>query len=454
MTMQKPIAETQSKKSSLISILLLLFLVSAAALGLYERTPPGAAPSSAPLSEFSSMRAMEDLRVIARNSHPIGSPAHAEVRDHLVKEMAAMGLEPQVQEATVINPSRGAPYTAATVRNVTGRLYGANNTKAILLVAHYDSVPVSHGSNDDGAGVATILETLRALKAGPPLSNDVIALFTDGEEAGLLGAKAFADEHPWIRDVGLVLNFEARGSSGPVVMFETSSGNGRIVNEFAKAAPRPVASSLTYDIYKLLPNDTDLTIFKGAGLPGLNFAYIGGVTQYHTLLDSLENTDADTLQHEGSYALALTRHFGNLNLEDIKSSDIVYFDVLGRILIRYPGVLIIPLTILAILTFAGVIIYGFKKGKLTAAGVAFGSFAYLLTLLIAAGVVFAAWWLIHTLHSGDSLAPWGAAYNSWIYEISFAALAIAVTSSLYVWFQRKTGTANLVAGALLWWLLL
>ncbi|MFP5264026.1 MAG: M20/M25/M40 family metallo-hydrolase [Blastocatellia bacterium] len=454
MTVQKLIAEPRPQKSSLISILLLLFLVAVAAAALYEQTPPAAVPSSAPPSEFSSMRAMEDLQVIARDSHPIGSPAHADVRGHLVKELAAMGLEPQVQEATVVNASRGAPYAAATVRNVAARLYGANNTRAILLVAHYDSVPISHGSNDDGAGVATILETLRSLKASPPLNNDVIALFTDGEEAGLLGAKAFADEHPWVKDVGLVLNFEARGSSGPVVMFETSSGNGRIVSEFARAAPRPVASSLTYDIYKLLPNDTDLTVFKGAGLAGLNFAYIGGVTQYHTLLDSLQNTDPDTVQHQGSYALALTRHFGNLNLENIKSSDIVYFDLLGRVLVRYSGALIIPLTILAALAFAAVIVYGFKKGRLTAPGMVFGSFAYLFAMTIAACAVFAAWWLIHALHGGDSMAPWGVAYNSWIYEISFTALAIAVTSSLYIWFQRKTSTANLAAGALVWWLLL
>ncbi|HVG18162.1 MAG TPA: M28 family peptidase [Blastocatellia bacterium] len=452
--MQKPLAGTHPRKSPLTAVLLILFLVLSVAVAIYEHTPPRAEPSTAPPTEFSSERAMKDLRVIAQNSHPIGSPAHAEVRDYIVKELTAMGLGPQVQEATVINASRGAPYAAATVRNIVARSPGAKNTKAVLLVAHYDSVPVSHGSNDDGSGVATILETLRALKAGPPLNNDVIALLTDGEEAGLLGAKAFVDEHPWLGDVGLVMNFEARGSGGPVVMFETSSGNGWLIDEFARAAPHPVASSLTYDIYKLLPNDTDLTIFKRAGLPGLNFAYIEGVTQYHTLLDSLENTDADTRQHQGSYALALTKHFGNLNLENIKASDIVYFDLLGNVLVRYSGVLIIPLTIIAILAFAAVVVFGLKKRRLTVGGMIFGSFAYLMALCVSAVVVYAAWWLIRTLHGGDRMAPWGDAYNSWIYEISFAALAVAVTSALYVWFRTKTATANLVAGALLWWLLL
>jgi hypothetical protein len=399
------------------------------------------------------MRAMKDLQVISQSPHPIGSAAHGEVREYIMKELSAMGLTPQVQETTVINPSRGAPYAAGTVHNIVARLSGANNTKAVLLVGHYDSVPVSHGSNDDGSAVATILETLKAVKAGPPLNNDVIALITDGEEVGLLGAKAFVEEHPWAREVGLVLNFEARGSSGPVMMFETSSGNGWLVNEFASAAPRPIASSLTYDIYKLLPNDTDLTIFKMAGLPGMNFAYIDGVTQYHTQLDSFENTNADTLQHQGSYALALTRHFGNLNLVNIKAPDIVYFDLFGKFLVRYPGVLIIPLTILAILAFVGVVIFGFKRRKLSLVGIVLGSLAFLLALFSAALIVSLAWWLIRTLHSGDRMVQWGDAYNSWIYAISFSALAIAVTSALYIWFQRKISAPNLVVGALLWWLI-
>jgi hypothetical protein len=197
-----------------------------------------------------------------------------------------------------------------------------------------------------------------------------------------------------------------------------------------------------------------MTVFKAAGLPGLNFAYINGITQYHTMLDSFENTNADTLQHEGSYALALTRHFGNLNLENIKASDIVYFDVFGRFLIRYPGGLIIPLAVISILAFVGVVIFGFKKGRLSAVGIILGSLAFLLAIFSAALVVSLAWWLIRTLHSADRMVQWGDAYNSWIYAISFSALAIAVTSTLYIWFQRKISAANLAVGALLWWLLL
>ena len=83
--------------------------------------------------------------------------------------------------------------------------------RAFLLVAHYDSVPTGPGATDNGAGVATVLETVRALKAGPALRNDVIVLLADGEERGLLGARAFVDGYPWAQEVGAVLNLDTRG---------------------------------------------------------------------------------------------------------------------------------------------------------------------------------------------------------------------------------------------------
>src|SRR4030095_8333053 len=108
---------------------------------------------------------------------------------------------------------------------------------------------------------------------------------------------------PWMKDVGLVLNFEARGNSGPSLMFETSTGNGWLMEQFAKAAPYPVATSLSYEIYKLLPNDTDFTIFKDAGFSGFNFSYIDGYAYYHSAIDSVETIDERSLQHHGSYML-------------------------------------------------------------------------------------------------------------------------------------------------------
>jgi Zn-dependent M28 family amino/carboxypeptidase len=177
-------------------------------------------------------------------------------------------------------------------------------------MAHYDTVQDAPGASDDGAGVATMLETLRALKAGPPLKNDVSFLFTESEERGLLGARAFVDSHRWARDVGVVLNLETRGNTGPALVPDTSDEAGWAIREFAKAAPYPMTTSDSVAFYERSDADSNLRVFFNAGLTGLHVAYTGGLTNYHTPLDTVEAVDERSLQHMGSYALPLARHFG------------------------------------------------------------------------------------------------------------------------------------------------
>src|ERR1041384_8197551 len=210
---------TTNEKYKWVAPALLLALALLAALCLRMERPPQVVRSDAPPTEFSAERARQHLTVIAQAPHPIGSARAQLVHDYHMHELQAAGLNPQTQQATAVNADWGPPFPTGTVNNVLARLPGTANTKALLLVAHYDSVSHSYGAADDGAGIATLLETLRALQAGAPLRNDVIFLFTDGEEPGLLGAEAFVRQHPWAKDVGLTLNFEARGSRGPALMF-------------------------------------------------------------------------------------------------------------------------------------------------------------------------------------------------------------------------------------------
>ena len=322
-----------------------LFVLVFASLSLYQLRPPAAVAAGAPPIDFSSGRAMRHVEAIAQKPHPIGSPAHAEVRDYILGELTAAGLTPQVQKTTVMS-WKGPALIAATVENIVARLSGTATGKAVMLAAHYDSTGTSFGASDDGCGVAAILETLRALRESPPLRNDIIFLFTDGEEVGLLGAKAFINEHPMAKEVGVVLNFEARGSNGPSMMFETTPNNGWLVGQMARSVPYPVANSLSYEVYKRLSNDTDFTAFKDGGLGGLNFAYIDGFANYHTRLDKVENTDERSLQHHGSYALALTRQLGDADLAGARQGSAVYFDLFGLALIRYPSSLALPLAVL------------------------------------------------------------------------------------------------------------
>jgi hypothetical protein len=413
--------------------------------------------ADAPPAEFSAERSQRHVTAIAQAPHPTGSAGAQAVRDYLVRELQAAGLDPQVQQTTAVNARWGPPHPAGTINNVLARLPGTAGTaagaKALLLLAHYDSASHSYGAADAGAGVAAMLETLRALRAGAPLRNDVIFLFTDGEEAGLLGAEAFVKEHPWAGDVGLALNFEARGNRGPSLMFETSDGNGWLIGEFAKAAPAPAASSLLYEIYRVLPNDTDLTAFKRAGTPGLNFAFIEGAVNYHSLNDRAENLDGRSLQHHGSYALALARHFGGLSLEPRATGNEIYFNLLGTRLVHYPAGWSLPLLLLVVALYVAVLVLGFRRRRMSVRGLIRG-FLFMLASLIAAAVsATLVRLLLGKLHPQYDAQDVGDIYNSGLYFVAFTALAVALAAALYVWFGRRGGVESLTAGALLWWLL-
>jgi len=327
----------------------LALLAALAALAFARETPPAAKPADAPATEFSGERARAVLsRLIladtesrgdARPSgvpHAVGTPAHALVEARLEDEMRRVGLVPQVQEVLVA----GAHSTVALVHNVMARIAGRDHAHALMLAAHYDSVAAGPGAGDDGAGVAAELEIARIVSAGPPLGRDLIFLFTDGEELGLFGAQGFCAQHPWAKDVAVAVNLEGRGTCGPSEMFETSDDNAALAETFARAVARPSATSLAYEVYKRMPNDTDMTVFKRAGMAGLNFAFIGGVRRYHTPLDDLAHLELASLQHHGENALSLVRALSQAELPlrpaGSRAERSVYQDVLGFTLWRWP----------------------------------------------------------------------------------------------------------------------
>lgn len=427
-------------------ILLLLGLLIG--FSIYAQTPPAAEPDGIAASAFSANRALLHLSVIAAKPHPSGSAAHEEVRDYLVRELKAAGLEPQIQHSTLFSPSQGAPSDG--IQNVLARLKGTGSGEAILLVAHYDSRKDSFGASDDGSAVATLLETLHTLKVVEPLKNDVIFLFSDAEEEGMLGAQCFVAEHDWARDVGLVLNFEARGNRGPVMMFESSDNNGWLIAEFAKAAPFPFAHSLSYEIYKLLPNDTDLTVFKEAGLTGFNFANVDGIAHYHSQFDNLSAVDAGIMQHQGSYAVALTRHFGNVDLNQTSDRNAVYFDLFGRVLIHYSYIWVLPLTLVTCVLFVVLVTLGFRKHKLTARGIFWGSATLLVSIVVASVTGLLVWKSVWIFAGGPSPET----LQSRLFLVGFVAFAMATTSVVYTVMRKRANFESFAVGALLCWLLL
>ncbi len=432
------------------AITVLVFLVGATGASVALIRPPAALPTSAPPTEFSAERAMGYLNLFAQKPHPIGTPEHDRVREYLMGELIRLGMNPEVQSATgYVRKFSGA----GTAQNIVARMKGTGGgSGAVALVAHYDSVAAGPGAGDDGSGVVTLLETLRALRAGPPLKNDIIFLLTDGEEDGLLGAAAFMDEHSWAKDVRIALNFEARGNAGISQMFETSPENGELVRELAAAVPRAEGSSLTYEVYKRLPNDTDMTVFKQHGVAILNFGFIDHWEAYHTPLDNPADLDRGSLQQHGTYALALARRFGNRDLGNLRAPDEIYFSISGIRFVHYPASVAVFGTAGAFVLFLAVCAWMVRIGATTWPRFLLGFLAFLLcTLLtVCAGYGFARG--VSWLHR--RMIPEGNWIMSGIYLLSLVALLIAVWSTAYNLFRIKLSAETLLLGSLAGWVIL
>src|SRR5215212_361967 len=445
-----------SAASMTTAALTLVITIGAAAWGIAAGgTLHGAAPdpvtASAPAAEFSSARALNHIRIVAREPHPMGSPANAAVRDYLVSELSRLRLTPHVQRATAAYYPVPGNVQAGTSENVLARLRGTNGDgKSFLIAAHYDSVPTSPGATDNGAGVAALLETLRALKAGPVLRNDVIFLFTDGEERGLLGARAFLDQHPWAQHVGVVLNLDTRGNPGPALMLATNDESGWLVDEFAKAAPYPMTTSDAVASFRRSGGNSDLSVFLDAGLAGLQVSTTGGVSHYHGALDNVDELDERSLQHLGSYALALTRQFGSVSLEQTRAPDAVYFNV-SKFLVQYSQAWVIPLTVFTFVLAAGVVALGLRRRHLRLGGMGLGFVALPVAMAGAALVAHLTWTLMLRLHA-DGI--WAFEYRPAIIWIGLASLTVALTATLYGVLGSRVRVLDLAVGALLWWLIL
>lgn len=314
-------------------------LVVGLALGAWSLRVPAPAPADSPATTFSALRAMADVTALAQAPHPTGSAQITKVRDHLLTRMGELGLEVSVRpdQGFHANGKDGRSLTVAAVQNLAGVLPGTDrDLPAILVMSHYDSVHNSPGAADDAAGVAAALEIARALKAGGPAERDVIFLFTDAEEPGLLGAEAFFARDPLAQRVGLVVNLEARGDAGRAAMFQTGPGNGALISVFARQAKGPSANSLASTVYARMPNDTDFTHAVREGLPGLNLAFIDNQLAYHTPLARPDHLEKGSLQHVGDQTLPTIRALADAAELPAKTADAIYSDLLGQFLVSYP----------------------------------------------------------------------------------------------------------------------
>jgi len=431
------------------ALLAIVTIAALSAVGIHLHCPPDPVASTASADAFSAERAIKHIQSFAQHPHSAGTQANAAVREYIKQQIAALGETPEIQEAIV----NRQPGMASTIQNILARVKGTKNSRPIAMAAHYDSVPYGPGASDDGAGVATLLETIRAIKSGPPLQNDVIFVFTDAEEghghkSGLRGAAGFADQHPWAKEVGVLLNFDCRGTTGPAYMYETSAENGWLIDQLIAADCHPLGNSSSFDIADRMPTASDFTCFKKAGIAGYNMGFIQGVHRYHTRLDSIDHVDPASIQHFGSYALKLTKHLGGIDLANAKAPDAVYFNTLGSNMVRYPQSWAPRIAVLTAVLFLWVLILGFSMRRLTVLGLLWGVISFLLAALVVAGVTAGLVYIGYKQHG-----PYVVYVGDWIMAAS-AALAIGVMTLFAGSRHSETATYDRTMGAMFVWTVL
>jgi hypothetical protein len=443
-------------KKDYFSIFAGLFILLILGLIYITMMPQWTSDDEGSLSEFSTKRALNQVEAISKQPHFVGSANHEVVANYLVKELNKLGLETSIQEGYTLSDWGNLVQS----KNILARIKGSNSSKALLLLSHYDSAPHSYspGASDAGSGVATILESVRAfLYNKTPHKNDIIILFSDAEELGLNGAALFVTQHQWAKEIGLVLNFEARGSSGPSYMLmETNKGNAGLVKEFASAkATFPVSNSLMYSIYKMLPNDTDLTVFREQGnIQGYNFAFIDDHFNYHTAQDDIHHLNKNTLAHQGSYLMPLLNYFSNTDLNTTKASeDYVYFTI-PYTFISYPFSWVLPMVILALALFIFLLFLGKAKRILSFREIGKG-FIPLLGSLFASGLITFFGWkglLLAYPQYNDLLN--GFTYNGHAYIVAFVLLSLAISMVFYHLLSERKVTINHYAAPLFLWIII
>ncbi|MGD0537782.1 MAG: M20/M25/M40 family metallo-hydrolase [Verrucomicrobiota bacterium] len=417
-----------------------------AGLGIHAIWAPSPQTELGKGKVFSVNRATAHIQQIAREPHPVGAKAHDQVLGYVVKQLRALSLAVQVQ---------GATNDTLRLTNVLARCPKPAGTNVVLFVAHYDSVPTGPGAADDGAGVATLLETARLVAAEAPGKNEVAFLFTDGEEMrGSPGASAFIkDNGEFLKHVRVVLNFEARGNRGPVVMFETGPHNLGLMR-LLQACPYPVATSFAQDVYHRMPNDTDLSQFLAAGLTGYNFAVIMGLEAYHRPEDNWQNLDRRSLAHYGSYATTLAGRLAQADLDSLRSSqDGIFFPLVRGILVVYPASWAFPLAAGTCVVYGVVMILGLARRRVRIGHVLLGIACALGVPVVMALIASLGLKVLRALfnHVADTSTLVLVSHTFTMLSLALTVLGVLALKSRL---SRRLGANEMLAGALVVWLVL
>ncbi|MBL1075353.1 M20/M25/M40 family metallo-hydrolase [Nocardia sp. 2] len=437
--------------SGLLAFAVLLAVVVATA---WEQQPHGFRPADAPGEVFSAARAFRTIDEIAQRPHPVGTPEHDRVRDHLVSELRKIGLETEIRSGIGRWPGSFRPDEIGIGRadNIIGRIPGSAPTGTVYLVAHYDSVASAPGANDDGAGVATVVEAARALRASETgLRNNLVVLITDAEEQGLIGAEAFVAAGDYDKQ-GVVVNLEARGAGGPVLLWRLTRPDGDLVRAVAQAIPHPNTDSFTTALAEgQTSSNTDFAAFETAGLRVLDWAFAGKSAYYHNRLDDPAHVSLPTLQQMGDNALAQAREFGQQDLGALDDpADRAYFGLPFGTLVVLPVWVMIALAVLALALVAWVIWQVRRNGETSIRRVLLAAATALAAVPLAMAAVYGWWWLLQAVRPDYRATTAGGIdpYRPELYQVAVIVLAVAVLGFWWAFARRVFGPTAAGVGLL------
>ena len=428
-------------KGKLFAVLPFLIAVAAVVFAWWMSLAPTPVPATAPPEVFSAERAHKHIAAVCIEPQPAGSKANDRACQYIYDELQRLGVESTIETQY----DQTGSTQVSRRRAVLARIRGTAPTKAFAVDAHFDSVAWGPGATDDFAGIAAMLEAARALKAGPPLMNDVIFVFADQEEFNMGGARLFA-AHPWMKDVGVMLGLETRGSSGPSLMFETSPNNGFVVREMARSEAGARANSIMFSFYDAMPFNSDFGQYKNI-TAGLNCAFIDNFDHYHTMMDNPENASLASIQHHGNYTLGLARHFGNMPLDDCYAPDATYFNTLGNHMVVYPLSWGWPLASLALLLWISVVTFGSMRGTLRVRGMLIGFVAVLIASVLAAVPIGLVSYVLYLRFREMAL------YQNNVYAVGLHLYGLSMLCLVVALLRKWARPQELLAGGLIWWVL-
>lgn len=397
------------------------------------------------------------VKAMSKAPHYVGSSNHSAVKSYIIKTLQKLGLQVKIQKTTVVNRYN----TFTEVENIITKISGSDKSrKSLVLMSHYDSMAYSSlGAGDAASGVATILEGVRAyLRQGSTPKNDIIILITDAEELGLLGANAFVNKHPWADNVGAVLNFEARGNSGSsYLLMETNHGNHNLVKSFHNAGLKfPTSNSLAYSIYKLLPNDTDLSVFRrDKDIVGFNFTFIDNHFNYHSVLDRAENLSLDSLAHQAHYLMPMLNELSQIDLTTLQSEqNDVYFQIPFWKTIIYPFDRTMTLSFINLVLLLLVMFIGIKNKSLSPKLILSASLPLFKSMIMTALIGFTILKFLYWLHPHYYEILQGFTYNGYLYIAFFSLLAISISLFFYRRLIDTHSASDIMVMPLLLWVLI